>query len=272
MSDFKNKNVLITGAASGIGRIMAKLAAKEGARVILWDISDSQLQALHREIEAEGGKAFSYLCDVSVKETVFQTAEQVKKEAGPVDILVNNAGVVVGKMFSEYTPEEIEKTVNVNLMALFWTVKAFLPGMLESDKGHIVTIASAGGIIGVSKLSVYSATKFAAFGFDESLRMEFKKAKQDIKTTVVCPFFIDTGMFKGVKTRVPFLLPILKPNYAANKIIKAIKKNKRRVWMPALVYTVPLLRIFPVAFFDAAASFLGVNSAMDPFVGRKAEK
>jgi len=269
MTSFKNKNVLITGAASGIGRLMALAIAKEGGKLILWDIHHENLNRLKDEITAVNGTAFTYVCDVSNKQTVFDTATVVKKEAGEIDILINNAGVVVGKPFIEYTPEEIEFTMNVNLMARFWVLHAFLPDMMKANKGHIVTIASAAGILGVSKLSVYAASKFADVGFDESLRTEFKKAGKDIKTTVICPYFIDTGMFKGVKTRFSFLLPILKPEYVASKIIKAIKKNRKRLCLPRMVYLVPLLRMFPVSFLDAIANLLGVNNAMDPFEGRK---
>jgi all-trans-retinol dehydrogenase (NAD+) len=269
MTAFKGKNVLITGAASGIGRLMALVIAKEGGNLVLWDIHNENLKRLKEEITALNGNSYTYICDVSNKQTVFDTADRVKKEAGEIDILINNAGVVIGKPFLEHTPEEIEFTMNVNLMARFWVLRAFLPGMMNSGKGHIVTIASAAGILGVSKLSVYAASKFADVGFDESLRAEFKKAGIDIKTTVVCPYFIDTGMFKGVKTRFSFLLPILKPEYVAAKIIKAIKKNKKRLCMPRMVYLVPLLRVFPVSFLDAVANLLGVNSAMDPFEGRK---
>lgn len=271
MSDFKGKNILITGAASGIGRLMAIMIAHEEGQLILWDINENNLELVKKEIDSIGSKSFCYTCDVSKKEMVFDTAEKVLKEVGAIDILINNAGVVVGKNFSEYTSEEIEFTVNVNLMSRFWILQAFLPHMKKANHGHIVTIASAGGIIGTAKLSVYAATKFADFGFDESLRAEFKKSNTKIKTTVICPYFIDTGMFKGVKTRFSFLLPILKPEKVARKTIKAIKKNKPRLFMPKMVYLVPLLRIFPVSIFDWIANLMGVNNAMDYFTGRKEE-
>jgi all-trans-retinol dehydrogenase (NAD+) len=131
-----------------------------------------------------------------------------------------------------------------------------------------VTIASAAGIIGVSRLGDYSAGKFACFGLDEALRSEFRKSRLRIHTTVVCPYFINTGMFAGVKTRFSFLLPILKQERAAERIFKAVGRRRRRLLMPPLVYAVWPLRLLPVRWFDAVADILGIHSAMDGFRGR----
>lgn len=120
----------------------------------------------------------------------------------------------------------------------------------------------------VSKLADYSASKFAAVGFDEALRAELRQSAPGVCTTVICPCYIDTGMFDGVQTRFPFLLPILDEAYAADRMIVAIEKRRQRLIMPALVYTIPLLRLFPVRFFDWVATFLGINTSMAHFKGR----
>jgi all-trans-retinol dehydrogenase (NAD+) len=100
--------------------------------------------------------------------------------------------------------------------------------------------------------------------------MELRRLKSRVRTTVVCPFFIDTGMFTGVKTRFPLLLPILKPDEAAGRIVKAVLKGHKRFIMPRFVYSLYLLRVMPVAVLDAAADFFGISHAMDDFTGRKA--
>jgi all-trans-retinol dehydrogenase (NAD+) len=146
--------------------------------------------------------------------------------------------------------------------------KAFLPDMIRRNRGHVVTVASAAGLLGVSGLADYSASKFAAVGFDEALRVEVRKVAPLVMTTVVCPYFIDTGMFEGVKTRFSFLLPILKEEEVAEQVVRAIEKNKRRVVLPRLVRIVPGVRLLPIGVFDAIASFLGVNESMESFVGR----
>lgn len=268
MTLLKYKNVLITGGAGGIGRLMAEEMAASGATVILWDLSKDRLKEAKKAIKDDGGRVYTHVCDVTDSKTVYKTIEQVKRDCGNVDILINNAGVVSGKPFWELTDKDIQTTMDVNVMAMFWTVKAVLPDMIEANSGHIVTISSAAGIVGATKLTDYNASKFAAFGFDESLRMEFKKNKMNIRTTVVCPYFINTGMFKGVKTRFSWLLPILEEEVVAHRIVKAIKSNRTRLIMPGLVYTSWMMRYLPVSAFDWISAFLGVSSAMDQFEGR----
>ena len=103
---------------------------------------------------------------------------------------------------------------------------------------------------------------------DESLRLELKRLGSRIRTTVVCPFYITTGMFTGVKTRFQWLLPILEPEYATDRILLAIERDHRRLIMPRVVYSTYLGRVLPVSLFDSLMEFLGVNRSMDDFVGR----
>ncbi len=270
MSQISGANVLITGAGSGIGRLIALKIARLGGNVIAWDIHQANLDRVLDEFKAASGRSHhGYLCDVSDRARVYELAEQVRADVGDVDILVNNAGVVSGRPLTETPDESIESTFRVNTMALFWTTKAFLPQMIARDRGHVVTIASAAGLIGVARLTDYSASKWAAVGFDESLRVELKKNAPGVRTTVVCPYFIDTGMFEGVKTRFSFLLPILSEAYVADRTVTAIRRNQRRLLMPRLLYLMPALRILPVAVFDFVASLLGINASMDEFIGRQ---
>jgi all-trans-retinol dehydrogenase (NAD+) len=129
-------------------------------------------------------------------------------------------------------------------------------------------MASASGYIGVAKLSDYSSSKWAAIGFDESLRVELRTQAPGITTTVVCPYYVKTGMFDGVKSRFPLLMPILEEDYAADKIVAAIANKRRRLVMPWSVALLPLLRLLPVSLLDAVANFLGVNVSMEEFRGR----
>lgn len=271
MSEIAGRHVLITGGASGIGRLMAKRLAALGGRLSIWDIHRQNLDAVVSELSAGGREsARGFLCDVSKRDDVYRVAGETTAAAGPVDILINNAGVVSGKALVEIPDEKIEATFAINVLALFWTAKAFLPQMLARNQGHVVTIASAAALIGVPKLSDYAASKWAAMAFDESLRAELRRVAPGVKTTVVCPFYIDTGMFHGVKSRFSWLLPILKEEQVADRVVSAIQRDKRRLFMPATVYMVPLMRILPVGLFDSLVTFLGVNSSMDEFKGRSA--
>jgi all-trans-retinol dehydrogenase (NAD+) len=269
MADFSNKITLITGGACGLGRFIALKMAARGSHVVLWDIADESLTEIATEMSAAGYQATLYHCDVSDREMVYDTADKVRNQVGRVDILMNNAGVVSGRPFLECTDEQLRRTMEVNALAHFWTVKAFLPDMVRANSGYIVTIASAGGIVGSAGLVDYAASKFAAFGFDEALRAELKKQKLNIHTVVVCPYFMKGDMFEGVKTRFSFLLPILNAEQVSERIVNTIARKKRRLIMPPLVYATWPLRLLPVAIFDKAATFLGINDAMDQFRDRR---
>jgi all-trans-retinol dehydrogenase (NAD+) len=267
MNDLSNKVTLITGGACGLGRLVAQKMAAKGSRLVLWDMAEESLANAAREISAAGYQVTTYQCDVSDRNRVYDLAAKVKRDVGKVDILINNAGVVCGSPFLECKDEQLERTLRVNVLAHFWTVKAFLPDMIRSNSGHIVTVASAGGIVGSAGLVEYAASKFAVFGFDEALRAELKKQRLNIHTTVVCPYFIRGEMFAGVRTRFSFLLPILDPEKVSEGIVKAIALKKQRLIMPPLVYATWPLRLLPVSIFDRVATFLGINDAMDEFQG-----
>ncbi|MGO1181703.1 MAG: SDR family oxidoreductase [Micrococcaceae bacterium] len=262
---FPGQTVLITGAGSGIGRLMAVGAATRGARVIIWDLSAEAGETTAQAIRDLGGEAQAQCVDVSDREAVQQAAQ----EAGGVDILVNNAGVVSGRRFAEADPSEIERTFAVNVLSLYWVTGAFLPGMRKRGNGAVITIASAASLVGVARQTDYSASKFAAFGFAESLRVELAKERTGVDSLVVCPYYISTGMFDGVKTRFPRLLPILQPDDVAVRILDAIEAGRHQLMMPALVRTLPLLRALPTGLFDRMMNVFGVNATMDGFTGRK---
>jgi all-trans-retinol dehydrogenase (NAD+) len=267
MTTIAGSHVLITGAASGLGRRMALGVAERRGTLCLWDVNGSGLRRVAEEVEALGSHAEISVVDVSDPAAVRAAAASLTT---PVDVLINNAGVVSGKSLLDLPEERIQKSVSVNLLSLFWTTRAFLPGMIERKRGHLVTIASAGGLIGVPRLTDYCATKWAAVGFDESVRMELRKTAPMVRTTVVCPYYIDTGMFEGVKSRFPLLLPILHEPDVARRILRGIEKNRRKLVLPAMVRTIAPLRLLPVAWFDAIATFMGINASMDEFVGRRA--
>jgi all-trans-retinol dehydrogenase (NAD+) len=277
MTAINNKHVLITGGASGLGRLLALRCAELGATVTLWDLNAAGAEAVAAEANAVAaaadpgsvGTVHSFACDVGDREQVYARADEVRAHVGPVDILVNNAGVVSGRPLLELPDERIELTFKVNTLALFWTTKAFLPGMIDRGSGHLVNVASAAGLIGSPRETDYAASKFAAVGFNEALRLELKRSAPGVRTTVICPFYIDTGMFAGVKTRFPLLLPILKEADVTERILRGIQHDRAQVLMPFMVRTLPAMRLLPVWAFDRLADFFGVTAAMDEFTGRE---
>lgn len=238
MTKFKNKAVLITGGASGIGKIMAhKVGGLGASKIILWDINKENLDFTTLELRSLGLTIFSYQVDVSDLDQVKEAAKRVKNEAGRIDILINNAGIVVGKYFMEHTHKDIEHSININISALMHITLELLHDMVMHGEGHIVNIASAAGMVSNPKMSVYCASKWAVIGWSDSLRLEMEQINKNIKVTTVTPFYISTGMFDGVKSRI---ISIVKPEKAANKIIKAIQNDKIFIRMPWLVYLLPL--------------------------------
>jgi all-trans-retinol dehydrogenase (NAD+) len=266
---FSDQKILITGASSGIGKLMAETFAAEGAQVILWDCNRVTLEAVEKELTERGLRCATYLCDVSSRESVYDTAKRVIREHGPIDILINNAGVVSGRPLLEISDAEIERTFGVNALAPIWTTRAFLPAMIERGRGHIVTIASAAGLIGAPQMTDYAASKHAAVGFDDALRSELRHlGHRGIRTTVVCAYFISTGMFEGAGAATP-LFPILTPDYATRQIVRAIRRGRRRLLLPRAVALVYLGRLLPAPIFDWIVRTLGVARSMDGFTGRR---
>ncbi|XP_045181114.1 protein dhs-3-like [Mercenaria mercenaria] len=271
--DVSGETVLITGAGSGIGRLMAVRFAKLKCRLVLWDVNQKGNEETLSMCREYGVTAKAYKIDLCDRDDVFNVANKVKEEVGQIDILVNNAGIVTGKKFLDCSDTMIQKTMEVNTMAHFWTVKSFLPDMIKRNHGHIVNIASSAGLVGVTGLADYCASKFAAVGFDESLRFELESLGKDgIYTTVVCPFFINTGMFEGAKTRFPLLLPIVEPEYAANKVVDAVLCNQAMLLIPRILYFFFAIKGFlPTSCLHVISKHLCINNCMDDFKGRQSK-
>ncbi|NXI95251.1 RDHE2 dehydrogenase, partial [Psophia crepitans] len=263
--------VLITGAGSGVGRLLSLKFASLGATVVLWDINQEGLKETSRMVkENTTGRVHCYVCDCSKRQDIYRVADQVKKEVGDVSILVNNAGVVTGKWFLDCPDALVEKTMEVNTMAHFWTYKAFLPAMMASNHGHLVSIASSAGLTGVTCLSDYCSSKFAAVGFADSVDLEMKAlGKTGVKTTIVCPYIINTGMFDGCGTKWPRLLPVLDPEYVAEKIITAVRQDQEMLVIPRSLYVLFALKnILPVKINTLLTEYFGNFRIMDTFKGR----
>ncbi|KAJ6664010.1 hypothetical protein lerEdw1_008964 [Lerista edwardsae] len=238
--DVSGKIVLITGSASGIGREIALHLAHLGAILVLWDIDEEGNKDTSELVKRNGALAvYTYKCDLSKREEIYAVADQVRKDVGDVNILINNAGVLWGKNFTDLSDAEMEKTVVLNINAHFWviiylfTYKAFLPAMMANNSGHLVTISSLAALIGANKMSDYCASKTAEINFLETIALEMWAAgKKDIKTTIFCPSYVDTGLANGIRVKCPHLMPMLKPDYVGRKIVEAIQKEKLYEFLP----------------------------------------
>jgi all-trans-retinol dehydrogenase (NAD+) len=267
MIQMKGKTVLITGGASGIGKIMARLLLEREAKVIIWDIDQSKMAKTIDEFSSRGD-VVGYIVDVSDINQIEKIAQKVKQEVGVVDILINNAGIVAGKYFHEHTTLDILKTMEINANAPMFITKEFLNDMLNQNSGHICNIASSGGLISNPKMSVYAASKWSLIGWSDSLRIEMKQLKKNIHVTTIMPYYINTGMFDGVKSKIP----ILEPEAAALTIIKSIEQKKRMVTIPNYIYRLTKLGqgFMSIDVFDwFAGTVLGIYKTMEHFIGHK---
>jgi all-trans-retinol dehydrogenase (NAD+) len=267
--------VLITGAAMGMGRLYAERAVAERAEtVILWDINEEALaitaDAL-RQVAHSDTVIAPMLVDISDRVQLEHAAQLVREEHGGVDVLINNAGVVKGALFWEHDNErDTEFIMRINTLAPMFLTREFLPGMIAGKRrSRVVNIASAAGTLSNPRMSVYAASKWALIGWSDSVRLELaQEGIRHIKVTTVCPSYIATGMFEGVKG--PLMTPIMKPDYVVDRVWKAMKDGKGMLMLPWTVHMSKVLKgILPQGAFDVVADkVFGVYNTMEHFTGR----
>ena len=273
MGKFNDKRVLITGGASGIGRLMGAMALDKGAIIlVIWDINQQSIDDTIAELTAKG-KVVGYRVDVSDEQSVIDAAKAVKEQVGQIDILINCAGIITSnKTFENYTTAEIHSTMNINTIAPMVVALQFLPDMIARNSGHICNISSAGGLISNPKMSVYAASKWAVIGWSDSVRIELEQMGSRVKVTTIAPYYIKTGMFNGVKSPI---VPLMKPEYAARQIIRAIEKDSLvkvvTKLIPVPYHFVRFMQgILPIRLFDwVFGEVFGIYHSMDNFTGRK---
>ena len=267
MSEITGARCVVTGGARGMGRLLAKRFLEDGARVVLLDVDGAELDKTCKELSALG-YVRGIRVDLTDGEALYEAAAEAEADLGGVDILVNNAGVVTGGPLAEVSDARHELTYAVNILAVVRMTRALLPGMLERGRGHVVNMASAAGLTAVPLQTTYCSSKWAAVGFSEALRAEMNHLGHPVKVTCVCPGYVDTGMFDGVKA--PLTMPMLDPDDVVDSVIKAIRTEQRTVTMPLIVGAVPLMRaVMPGALVDRISDILGVNKSMETWRGRQ---
>jgi all-trans-retinol dehydrogenase (NAD+) len=268
--------ILITGAAMGMGRLYAERAVAEGAEtVILWDINKAALSETTKALRVHADNSqeiVPMLVDIGQRTAIEKAAAEVIKNHGGVDIIINNAGVVRGTYFWEHENErDTEFIMKINALAPMFITHEFLKGMIDGKRpSRIVNIASAAGTLSNPKMSVYASSKWALIGWSDSVRLELKQQGFDnVKVTTVCPSYISTGMFEGVKG--PLMTPLMQPDYVVNRVWHSMRAGKPMLMLPWTVHLSKVLKgILPQSWFDAiAGNIFGVYNTMDKFTGRK---
>lgn len=220
--------VVVTGASSGIGEATAVAFAQRGAKVVLAARRLDRLETLADRIERAGGRALALRCDVTDPHQLERLPGIVEEILGPVEVLVNNAGVPGGGRFAELTHEKIDEVVRVNLLGVLHGTRAFLPGMRQRGRGHIVNVASIAGLFVAPGAALYTATKHAVVAFSGSLNYDTEP--EGVLVTSVNPGFVDTEGFP--QDHLPSRIVL-----SEQRVPLAIVKVVREGIAPA--YTVP---------------------------------
>lgn len=258
--------VLITGAGHGIGRLTAYEFAKLKTKLVLWDINKSGIEETALKCRKLGAQAHPFVVDCSKRDEIYSAAKKVKEEVGNVSILVNNAGVVYTSDLFATQDAQIEKTFEVNVLAHFWTAKAFLPDMMKNNHGHIVTVASAAGHTVVPFLLAYCSSKFAAVGFHRALTDELAAlGRSGVKTSCLCPNFINTGFIKNPSTN---LGPTLEPEEVVESLMYGILTEKKMIFVPGSIkFLMVFEKILPERFLAVLKHRLNIK--FDAVIGYK---
>lgn len=234
--DLKNKVVLITGGARGLGLVLAREFAAEGARIAICSRSLEELTDAKEELESRGTEVFEAICDVRNQEEIDQLVGDVCMRFGQIDVLVNNAGVIQVGPLDAQTEKDFEDALNIHFWAPYRMIQTVLPIMRGAGAGRIVNIASIGGKMTVPHLAPYCASKFALVGLSNALRVEL--AKENIFVTTVCPGLMRTGShvnayFKGQNEKefawfsIGNALPVssISAESAARQIVRATRRG-----------------------------------------------
>ncbi len=232
MKDFNGKVVVVTGAASGIGREIALAFADRGANLAICDINDEELRITGGEIEKMGRKVFAEKVDVSDSRQVERFCENVYRYMGRVDVLCNNAGINLVSLLDEVTLEEWERIIGVNLWGVIYGCHFFYPRMIrQGGEAHIINIASMLALFPLPSCAPYVTTKYAIMGLSETLLAE--AFRHGIRVSVVCPCLVPTGMSR-------------------KSVEEAAKKSERMYMLAKGINKIVELRNYPPAKIAAA--------------------
>ncbi|MGL4576049.1 MAG: SDR family oxidoreductase [Burkholderiaceae bacterium] len=207
MQSFHNKTAVITGGASGFGLEFARLGASLGMQLVLADVQQDALDAARAELEGKGAKVLAMRCDVSKDEQVQALADACMAKFGAPHLVFNNAGVGSGGLVWENTLKDWEWVIGVNLMGVAHGVRIFTPLMLaaadkdSSYEGHMINTASMAGLLNAPNMGVYNVSKHAVVSMTESLYQDLALVSTQVSCSVLCPFFVPTGISQSHRNR-----------------------------------------------------------------------
>ncbi len=251
--ELEGKWALVTGAGSGMGRTTSIELAREGAKLILVDISGEALGKVAREIEAMGSEVQTFCVDLTDREQVQRMADTIHARQGAVDVLINNAGIAYMGHIIDTSIEDWRRLFDINMWSIIYMVNAFAPEMMKRRSGRIVNVSSGQAFFSVPTWGAYAATKFWVDGYTEALRYELYWHGVGVigvyPGIVRTPFYDEITGGPLVKAGMKILMATAsRPETVSRLTVRGIKRGKRMV-IPALMWPVYILKpVLPHAF------------------------
>jgi len=217
MKSFQGKTAVITGAASGFGLETSRLAAQAGMNVVMADVQQDALDRAAANVQALGAQVLAFRIDVSKGEQVEAMGRATFERFGAPHLVFNNAGVSAGGLIWEHTQKDWEWVIGVNLMGVAHGIRVFVPMMLDAAKkdasyeGHIVNTASMAGLVNMPNMASYNVTKQGVVSMSETLYQDLSLVTDQIHCSVLCPFFVPTGIHNSERNRPAEMTEQLKP-------------------------------------------------------------
>jgi len=255
---FAGKVAVITGAGSGIGQALAVELAGRGARLALSDVASDGLEATAMRCQARGAEVATDRLDVTERAAVLAYADDVRARFGAVNQIYNNAGIAFYGEVDRQHQKDIERVFDVNFWGVVASITAFLPHLIESGDGHVITVSSLFGLITFPGQSAYNASKFAVRGFTEALRQEMLVGRYPVRVTCVHPGGIRTAVARNataaegldaaaIARKFDQRLALHSPEMAARAIVNGVRRRRARVVIGAEARALDrLARLTPV--------------------------
>ena len=256
MRVIRGKKVLLSGAASGIGRALALRLAREGAHLFLVDIDTVGMEETAAECRQAGIEVVTRRCDMSQPREVTSAVTAVLNLWNGVDILVNNAGITYYGKTERMSGAHWDKLLQINLLAHVQFTRELLPNLLDRPEAHVLNVCSVLGLVGMPKVTAYCTAKFGMVGFSEALRREF--GREGLGVTALCPGFVRTNLFTNApleakvdEHKIPPRIITTTPERVANAAVNAIYRNRGVVVMEPFARFMFALKRFAPWIMDA---------------------
>lgn len=265
LRDLNGRVAAVTGAGSGIGRALATQLSREGVHLALADLDGPTLAETVTLCEGAGVKVTSRVLDVADRDAVFAWADEVVADHATVNLVINNAGVALATTIEGTSPEDFEWLMDINFWGVVNGTQAFLPKLREAGLGHVVNLSSVFGLVSVPSQGAYNSSKFAVRGFTDALRMELEIEGAGVSATTVHPGGIRTNIARRARTNGSFAdlggdpatlgdafdrIARSSPEYAASKIIEAVRRDRRRVLVGVDAVAIDLIARLPARLYQ----------------------